>query len=114
MRLFAGILGLILLLATLWDAFETIILPRRVTRRYRFVRLFYRFYWTIWSKIHRPAALEKGARYPPQLFWSAFPAVAFCHVGILPGPGVCRVALGCRFGHQRLRGERHRSEPICT
>lgn len=52
MRLFAGILGLILLLGTLWDAFETIILPRRVTRRYRFVRLFYRVYWSIWSKIH--------------------------------------------------------------
>jgi hypothetical protein len=52
MRLFTGILGLILLLGTLWDAFETIILPRRVTRRYRFVRLFYRVCWTIWSKIN--------------------------------------------------------------
>ena len=52
MRIFVGILGLILLLTTLWDAFETIILPRRVTRKYRFVRLFYRVYWTIWSAIH--------------------------------------------------------------
>jgi hypothetical protein len=52
MRLFAGILGLTLLFTTLWDTFETIILPRRVTRRYRFVRLYYRVFWTIWSWIH--------------------------------------------------------------
>jgi hypothetical protein len=52
MKLLAGILGLALLLTTLWDAFETIILPRRVTRRYRLVRLFYRVSWSIWSGIH--------------------------------------------------------------
>ncbi len=53
MNLFLGILGLVLLFATLWDAFETIILPRRVTRSLRFVRLFYRVTWTIWSGIAR-------------------------------------------------------------
>src|SRR5258705_13068197 len=52
MKFFVGILGLALLFATLWDAFETIILPRRVTRKYRFVRLFYRVNWSIWSWIH--------------------------------------------------------------
>ena len=51
MRIFAGILGLILLSTTLWDAFETIILPRRVTRPYRLVRLFYRVAWGTWSGI---------------------------------------------------------------
>jgi len=44
---------LVLLFATLWDAFETIILPRRVTRSLRFVRLFYRVTWTIWLSIAR-------------------------------------------------------------
>src|SRR5712691_1728462 len=53
MNLFLGILGLVLLFATLWDAFETIILPRRVTRSLRFVRLFYRVTWTIWLSIAR-------------------------------------------------------------
>jgi ion channel len=53
MNLFLGILGLVLLFATLWDAFETIILPRRVTRSLRFARLFYRVTWTIWSSIAR-------------------------------------------------------------
>jgi len=53
MRLFAAILGLILLLTTLWDAFETIILPRRVTRPYRLVRLYYRTTWGTWAGINR-------------------------------------------------------------
>jgi hypothetical protein len=53
MRLFAGILGLIILFTTLWDAFETIILPRRVTRPYRLVRLYYRVAWGTWAVIYR-------------------------------------------------------------
>ncbi len=48
MKLFIGILGIAILLGTLWDAFETIILPRRVTRSFRLVRLYYRFAWTAW------------------------------------------------------------------
>jgi hypothetical protein len=53
MNLLLGILGLVLLFGTLWDAFETIILPRRVTRSLRFARLFYRVTWTIWLSIVR-------------------------------------------------------------
>jgi hypothetical protein len=33
----------------LWDAFEAIILPRRVTRRFRLARFFYRSTWKPWS-----------------------------------------------------------------
>jgi len=44
------IFGLILIIATLSDAFETIILPRRVNRRFRFSRLFYRVFWILWIK----------------------------------------------------------------
>ncbi len=53
MRVLVGILGLLLLLSTLWDAFETIILPRRVRRSFRMARLFYRVTWTSWSGIAR-------------------------------------------------------------
>src|SRR5437762_14168876 len=45
MSLLAGIAGGILVAVVLWDAFETIVLPRRVTRRVRLTRLFYRFTW---------------------------------------------------------------------
>src|SRR6202048_5621129 len=38
----------LLILGVIWDAFESIILPRRWTRRFRFARLFYRITWTMW------------------------------------------------------------------
>src|SRR5207245_373703 len=37
----------------LWDAFEAIVLPRRVTRRWRMARLSYRLTWMIWSGVAR-------------------------------------------------------------
>ncbi len=49
MRLLAVIPGLALILVILWDAFETIILPRRVTRRFRLTRFFYQTAWAPWS-----------------------------------------------------------------
>ncbi len=53
MRILAAISGLLLLSIILWDAFETIILPRRVTRRFRLARLVYRTTWIPWSAIAR-------------------------------------------------------------
>src|SRR2546426_12506880 len=53
MRLLAVIPGLALILIILWDAFETIILPRRVTRRLRLTSVFYRTIWTLSSGVAR-------------------------------------------------------------
>ena len=53
MRLFVGIVGLSLILVILWDAFETIILPRRVTRKFRLARFFYRATWRPWITMVR-------------------------------------------------------------
>lgn len=47
----AEIIGLILILATLHDAFEVVLLPRRVERRHRFVHYYYRVGWALWSRI---------------------------------------------------------------
>jgi hypothetical protein len=44
----AFIAGVAIFLIVLWDAFEAIILPRRVTRKFRFARLFYRSTWKVW------------------------------------------------------------------
>ena len=46
-----AVLGFVLIVITLWDVFETIVLPRRVTRRVRLTRLFYRFTWRPWQGI---------------------------------------------------------------
>jgi len=47
----AAIFGATLVLWVLWEGFETIVLPRRATRRFRLTRLFYRRTWFPWSKM---------------------------------------------------------------
>jgi hypothetical protein len=47
----AAISGIVLILLVLWEGFETIILPRRVTRRFRLTRFFYRSSWRPWVKM---------------------------------------------------------------
>ena len=53
MRIIGLPIGLILIATILWDTFETIILPRRVTRRVRLTSLFYRSAWKPSSLIAR-------------------------------------------------------------
>jgi hypothetical protein len=47
------LLGVALFLIVIWDAFEAIILPRRVTRKFRLTRLFYRDTWIFWKFLLR-------------------------------------------------------------
>ena len=51
MRLLAVIFGIALILLVAQDAFETIVLPRRVTRRIRLTKLFYRVTQHGWNSI---------------------------------------------------------------
>ncbi len=46
-----AVAGLLIIVAVLWEAFETVVLPRRVTRRFRFTVLFYRLTWRPWRAI---------------------------------------------------------------
>lgn len=48
--LLVGIIAVLLIATVLWEAFETIILPRRVSRSVRFTRYFYRFTWHGWAR----------------------------------------------------------------
>ncbi|HEV2416361.1 MAG TPA: potassium channel family protein, partial [Terriglobia bacterium] len=59
MKLLAAIAGLSLLLVVLWDCFETIILPRRVTRNFRITRAFYRATWKAWGSAARQWSLGR-------------------------------------------------------
>jgi hypothetical protein len=45
----AFVAGVAIFLSVLWEAFEAIILPRRVTRKFRLTRLFYRSTWITWK-----------------------------------------------------------------
>ena len=51
MRWVVGVVGIALLAIVLWDAFETIILPRRISGRFRLAKLFYRTTWPPWRAV---------------------------------------------------------------
>jgi hypothetical protein len=56
-QVFAAVAGFVVIAVVVWDGFETIVLPRRVTRRLRLTSTFYRGTW-------RPIAAIAG-RFPP-------------------------------------------------
>jgi len=51
--IFEAVLGTMIVLLVLWEAFETIILPRRVTRRFRLTRAYYVNTWRPWRAFAR-------------------------------------------------------------
>ena len=53
MRAVEAALGILIAAVVLWDAFEAVVLPRRVTRKLRLSRFFYIFWWGIWSAVGR-------------------------------------------------------------
>jgi ion channel len=53
MHAIAVLAGAVIVAVVLWEAFETLVLPRRVTRRLRFTRIFYRVLWGVWSFVGR-------------------------------------------------------------
>jgi hypothetical protein len=63
--LFAGAL---VVFVVLWEAFETIVSPRRVTRRFRLTRAFYRATWLPWRAVGR----RLPAGRPREAFLSVF------------------------------------------
>jgi hypothetical protein len=67
MFILSGILGAALILIVLGDAFETIVLPRRVTRTISLARLFYQFTWLTWSGVVR--SIFSGKRQGTFLSW---------------------------------------------
>ena len=53
MKVLVTLFGVILILVIIQDSFETVVLPRRVSRRFRFSRFFYASTWMLWSFIAR-------------------------------------------------------------
>src|SRR2546429_768532 len=53
MRWLIAAVGALWIAVIMWDAFEAIVLPRRVTRRLRPARMFYRVTWRLWSAVAR-------------------------------------------------------------
>ncbi len=55
----AALVGLVMVALVLWDAFQSILLPRTVTAGFRLTRLFYRVNWTPWAAASQ--RLQAGA-----------------------------------------------------
>jgi Ion channel len=53
MSILATIVAVILIIAILQDSFESIVLPRRVSRRFRLSRWFFPSTWMLWSSLAR-------------------------------------------------------------
>lgn len=49
----AAVAGLLIIATVLLDAFETVVLPRRIQRSFRLTSLFYRNTWVPWSRLSR-------------------------------------------------------------
>lgn len=88
--------GAAIFLIVLWDAFESIILPRRVTRRFRLARVFYKSTWRIWKLVMRLVSSRKRREallgfYGPL---SLLVLVAVWAVGLVLGFGLMQYGAG--------------------
>jgi len=98
------IFGAVIIFVVLLDAFETVVLPRRVTRHFRLTAWFYRRTWTPWRKIARhiqtPARQQSFLGYFGPL--SLFMLLAFWAAGLIFGFALLQHGIG---GHEQLGSE---------
>jgi ion channel len=88
--------GVAIFLIVLWDAFEAIILPRRVTRRFRLTRAFYKFTWNIWKLGTQLVATRKRRETLLSFFGplSLLVLVGVWAVGLVLGFGLMQYGAG--------------------
>lgn len=106
MLILAAIAGIVIILAVLLDAFETVVLPRRVQRSFRLTSVFYRNTWVPWIKLSR---LIKSANRR-ETFLSYFGPISillllgFWATGLIFGFALLQYGLGehVRLGNEPL------------
>jgi hypothetical protein len=100
----AIIAGIVILGVVLLDAFETVVLPRRVTRQFRLTAWFYRRTWVPWTKIaaqiRTPARQQSFLGYFGPL--SLIMLLAFWAAGLIVGFALLQYGIG---GHEQLGAE---------
>ena len=99
MKPLAAILGFLVILIILWDAFETIVLPRRVTRRIRLTSLFYRSVGAPWAFLAKQVANNKRRESLLGLFGplSVLMLLAMWAAGLILGYAAILWAIGARL-----------------
>ncbi len=104
MQILSAIAGVAIILAILLDAFETVVLPRRVTRQFRLTAWFYRNTWTPWAKLAKriksPARHEAFLGYFGPL--SLILLLVLWAVGLISGFALLQHGTGA---HLQTQGE---------
>jgi ion channel len=99
MKTVIAVVSVLLILAILLDAFETVVLPRRVTRRVRLARGFYRITWIPFAAIAR--RIKSNRRREGYLGFfgplSLIMLLMVWAVGLVAGFGVLHWSLGSRL-----------------
>src|ERR1700686_3325271 len=100
----AVIFGLVIIGVVLLDAFETVVLPRRVTRQFRLTAWFYRRTWIPWRKI--AGHIQTASRQQSFLGYygplSLIMLLAFWAAGLICGFALLQYGIG---GHEQLGHE---------
>jgi hypothetical protein len=103
-NILVGIFGLLIVGVVLLDAFETVVLPRRVTRRFKLTNWFYRRTWIPWRSL--AARIRTTARQQSFLGYfgplSLILLLAFWAAGLILGFAMLQYGLG---GHEQLGNE---------
>src|SRR5690349_17640354 len=99
MNILIAAISILLVIAILLDAFETVVLPRRVTRRIRLARAFYRITWIPSAAIAR--RIKSNRRRESYLGFfgplSLIMLLSVWAVGLVGGFGMLHWALGSRL-----------------
>src|SRR5947208_777022 len=103
-NILAGVFGLVIVCVVLLDAFETVVLPRRVTRQFKLTAWFYRRTWIPWKamagRIRTPSRQQNFLGYFGPL--SLFLLLGFWAMGLILGFALLQYGLG---GHEQLGNE---------
>jgi len=96
-----GIVGVLLIVIALWDVFETIVLPRRVTRRVRLARQFYRVTWNPWRVIANLIKKKKRRETFLSIYGpiSLLALLTVWALTVVVGFALVHLALGSNVGH---------------
>src|ERR1700692_1923143 len=100
----AIVFGLVIIGVVLLDAFETVVLPRRVTRQFKLTAWFYRRTWIPWRKI--AGHIQTSSRQQSFLGYygplSLIMLMAFWAVGLIFSFALLQYGIG---GHEQLGNE---------
>ncbi len=94
MQIFFGTFGALLVFTVFWDAFEVIILPRRVNRDFRLNRLFYRVTWHLWAFVFSRAGRRRDSLLGIYGPLSLLVLLAFWAAGLVFGFACLHAAAG--------------------